>query len=114
MLGRPEPPGNLTLLPLKPTYLVWDRPTNLPSGVAVTYSVNIDSSTGETLNGVLSDENRFSIQSLELANRECRLFTFSVVASVLDVEDSMPATIMDTIPLCKCPSIRDFTAKNSL
>ena len=108
-LGRPEVPGNLRLTPSgvqsRPTLLEWDRPTNIPQDVVVNYMVVINSTTSELESGgLLSDEIQFSIQGLEMQlvnSEDCEPFTFHVVASVPLAEDSMPAIIVDTIPLCK-------------
>lgn len=104
-LGRPEIPGNLRLVPQKPTVLVWSRPTNIPENVVVNYTVTINSSTSaRSGGGVLSDETQFSIQVLEMQladAEECEGFLFHVVASVALADDSVAAIVMDTVPLCK-------------
>ncbi len=103
--GRPDTPGNLRLVAFKPTRLEWERPANIPMQVEVNYTVIIESPTtnlGETVR--LSNQTQFSIERLEMELREsetCHLFTFSVVAIVVDASDSVSATVMDTVPLCK-------------
>lgn len=87
---------------------MWDRPTNIPIGVSVNYTVTVNSSSS-SFNDVfiLVDERQFSIGFLEkifVDAEMCEAFMFYVMASVLDVDDSEPAVIMDTVPLCKCNS----------
>lgn len=105
--GRPEVPGNLRLVTSQsnPTHLMWERPTNIPTGVSVSYRVTINSSTS-LLGAIftLVDVKQLSIEFLEmeLADAEiCKVFMFSVVASAADVDDSEAAVIMDTVPLCE-------------
>lgn len=97
-------PGNLHLTDSKPAFLAWTRPSNIPADVQVNYTVTINSSTSE-LGGIftLADELQFSIGFLEeeLSSAECEGFMFHVSAIVTDTEDSAPAVVMDTIPLCK-------------
>ena len=70
------------------------------------YTVLIREISTATLkeNASLSDLTQFSIEQLEMELRNsdvCQLFEFTVVARVTDVDDSIPAVLMDTIPLCK-------------
>lgn len=72
----------------------------------VNYTVIINSSNSDLGgNFILTDELQFSIQFLEMAFRgaaECEAFSFYVQASVAGTEDSVPAVVIDTVPLCKC------------
>ena len=103
--GQPEQPGGLRIVATKPTVLVWERPTNIPAQVEVNYTVIAESSTTNIREVViLNDLTHASIERLEMEltdGETCHLFTFSVVAQVADANDSIPAVIMDTIPLCK-------------
>lgn len=106
-LGRPEAPGDLRLIPLKPTFLVWNRPTNIPEPVEVNYTVTINSSTSElSFIMPLIGLTQLSIEFLEIQladAEECQPFMFNVVASIAEAQDSNAAVTMDTVPLCKCP-----------
>lgn len=97
-------PEDLRLEGSRPAILMWSRPSNIPTDIQVNYTVTINSTTSE-LGGVymVVDMLQLSVQFLEdeLLNTECQGFVFSVIASVLDADDSMPAFTMDTIPICK-------------
>ena len=99
-------PEDLRLEGSRPAVLMWSRPGNIPADVPINYTVTINSTSSTSeLDGVytLVDMLWFSVEFLEdeLLNTECQGFVFSVIASVVDADNSMPVFTMDTIPLCK-------------
>lgn len=98
-------PGNLRVLYFEPAYLAWNRPSNIPPSVLINYTVTINSSASE-LGGVftVTADQHFSIGFLERVlsgTEECVEFQFRVVAIVAGTEDSVPALVMETVPLCE-------------
>ena len=89
----------------QPPLLTWTRPDNILIGPLVTYVVTANSSMLDMPLSYMSEETELSLLDLENAvlngSEICRIFTFSIVASVADVEDSDPALVVDTIPLCR-------------
>ena len=100
MADRPETPGNLLLTTsLGNITLSWSRPPNIPDSVNVTYHVDINSTeTNVTYVSLITAATSYSFS--ENSIEFCDTFNFYVTASN-DAGDSNPATVKETIPLCK-------------
>ncbi len=104
VLGQPLPPENLHLIPSEPIILAWDRPSNIPEGVEVNYTITVNSSSSAII-GVFSVLNisqvpiPFLDQQVVMESARCEAFQFYVMATVADVPESDLAVTMDTI--CK-------------
>ena len=102
--ASPNAPGNLRLVPAAPSLtLEWDRPTNVPDRVPVTYQVEINSTGGSGMNFVnITTLTSLSVHFLEelLTTGQCVMFDFFVRASN-DAGTSPLAGIVDTVPICE-------------
>ena len=106
--GAPDPPQNLALQPSStspslPPVLSWQRPSNIPESVPLTYHLQIRNNDLkiEVFNGVFS---RTDVQLNRLPeDANCSLFEFSVTASN-DVGNSSTTSIMETVPISKFQS----------
>ena len=101
----PAAPGNLILVPSNPTLtLEWDRPTNAPAPVQVTYIVDINSTDPniDMNSRNLTTETFLSVHFLEvlLARGQCVMYEFSVTGQNL-AGVGETATIIDTVPICE-------------
>ena len=84
--------------------LVWDRPTNVPSEVSITYTVEINSTDGSMSFQNITSETTFSVHFLEemlpVAGSQCVEFEFFVSATN-DAGTGPTVRILDTVPICK-------------
>ena len=102
--AAPAAPGNLVLIPGVPTLtLEWDRPTNVPSEVQVTYLVESNSTNGNGMNfRNTTSSTSLSVHFLEelLAAGQCVMFNFFVSGSN-EAGPGSRAMIVDTVPICE-------------
>ena len=84
--------------------LVWDRPTNVPSEVNITYTVEINSTDGSMSFQNITSETTFSVHFLEemlpAIGSQCVEFEFFVSATN-DAGTSPAFRILDTVPICE-------------
>ena len=104
-LDRPNPPGSVTVMGDQPPLLTWTRPDNIQVGPLVTYVVTANSSMLDMSSTYMSEETEVSLIDLENVvlngSETCRIFTFSIVATLEEVDNSDPALFTDTIPICR-------------
>ena len=103
ILGRPESPGNLRILPSDPEsiniFVSWKRPMNIPQELLVSYDLTLtfNYSTSESLMQHQLIHNETQISSpYDFITGQCATVKFSLTASVAGSEASSSATFMDT------------------
>ena len=89
--------------------LVWDRPTNVPNEVNITYTVEINSTDGSMSFQNITSETTFSVHFLEeilpAVGSQCVEFEFFVFATN-DAGTGPTVRILDTVPICKLRAYR--------
>lgn len=101
----PDVPGNLVLIPdISELTLEWDRPTNVPPQIPITYLIEINSTeeNGTNFPPLNTTSTSMSIHFIEelLTPGDCYMFEFYVSGSNEAGSGSL-AWIVDTVPICE-------------